>query len=36
MFRPHHVAVLTLNGGAIEEINTFLEPWALTVAHHEG
>jgi RNA polymerase sigma-70 factor (ECF subfamily) len=29
-FRPHHTAVLTLHGGLIDEINTFLEPWALT------
>jgi RNA polymerase sigma-70 factor (ECF subfamily) len=29
-FRPHHTAVLTLRGGTIDEINTFLEPWALT------
>jgi Bacterial protein of unknown function (DUF899) len=34
-FRPHHTAVLTLRGALIEEINTFLEPWALTVAHGE-
>jgi RNA polymerase sigma-70 factor (ECF subfamily) len=35
-FRPHHVAVLTLQGELIEEINTFLEPWALTVARPRG
>jgi RNA polymerase sigma-70 factor (ECF subfamily) len=35
-FRPHHTAVLTLRGGLIGEINTFLEPWAVTVAHGEG
>jgi RNA polymerase sigma-70 factor, ECF subfamily len=29
-FQPHHTAVLTLAGGLIEEINTFLEPWART------
>jgi hypothetical protein len=27
--------VLTLHGGLIDEINTFLEPWALTVARSE-
>ena len=31
-FRAHHTAVLTLQRGLIDEINTFLEPWALTVA----
>ncbi|WP_460348415.1 nuclear transport factor 2 family protein [Actinoallomurus acanthiterrae] len=35
-FRPHHTAVLTLNGELIEEINTFLEPWALTLHTPEG
>ncbi|GAA4261391.1 RNA polymerase subunit sigma-70 [Dactylosporangium darangshiense] len=29
-FRPHHTAVLTLRGELINEINTFLEPWALS------
>jgi RNA polymerase sigma-70 factor (ECF subfamily) len=27
-FRPHHVAVLTLREGLVDEINTFLTPWA--------
>jgi RNA polymerase sigma-70 factor (ECF subfamily) len=35
-FRPHHTAVLTLHGGLIDEIDTFLEPWALTVARSGG
>jgi len=35
-FRPHHTAVLTLRGGLIDEINTFLEPWALTLDAPEG
>lgn len=35
-FRPHHTAVLTLDGGLIGEINTFLEPWALTSHAPEG
>lgn len=35
-FRAHHTAVLTLRGEMIEQINTFLEPWALTVPHHEN
>jgi RNA polymerase sigma-70 factor (ECF subfamily) len=35
-FRPHHTAVLTLHGGLIDEINTFLEPWALDVARSGG
>jgi RNA polymerase sigma-70 factor (ECF subfamily) len=35
-FRPHHTAVLTLEDGLIGELNTFLEPWALTVAHSKG
>ena len=34
-FRPHHTVVLTLHGELIDEINTFLEPWALTVARSE-
>ncbi|MFF5289437.1 RNA polymerase subunit sigma-70 [Paractinoplanes globisporus] len=29
-FRPHHTAVLTLRGELIDEIYTFLEPWALS------
>ena len=31
-FRVHHTAVFTLRDELIDEINTFLEPWALTVA----
>ena len=34
-FRLHHTAVLTLHDGLIGEINTFLEPWALTFARSE-
>jgi RNA polymerase sigma-70 factor (ECF subfamily) len=34
-FHPHHLTVLTLHGGLIAEINTFLEPWALT-SHAPG
>ncbi|MEU8310653.1 RNA polymerase subunit sigma-70 [Actinomadura sp. NPDC048955] len=30
-FRAHHAMVLTLNGGLISHIDTFLEPWALTL-----
>ena len=35
-FRLHHTAVLTLHGGQISEINTFLEPWALAPDAPEG
>jgi RNA polymerase sigma-70 factor (ECF subfamily) len=35
-FRPHHTAVLTLHGGLIEEIDTFLEPWGVTAARSGG
>jgi RNA polymerase sigma-70 factor (ECF subfamily) len=34
-FRLQHTAVLTLRGGLIDEITTFLEPWAL-VSHSAG
>jgi RNA polymerase sigma-70 factor, ECF subfamily len=30
-FQPHHTAVLTLRGALIDEITTFLNPWALTL-----
>jgi RNA polymerase sigma-70 factor (ECF subfamily) len=35
-FRPHHTAVLTLQGGLIGEIDTFFEPGAVTVARSGG
>jgi RNA polymerase sigma-70 factor (ECF subfamily) len=35
-FRPHHTAVLTLHGGLIGGIDTFLEPWALTSHAPQG
>jgi RNA polymerase sigma-70 factor (ECF subfamily) len=35
-FRLHHTAVLTLGGGLVDEINTFLGPWALTLQGPEG
>ncbi|MDL4814145.1 sigma-70 family RNA polymerase sigma factor [Actinomadura opuntiae] len=30
-FRIHHTTVLTLHGELIDQIDTFLEPWALTL-----
>ena len=35
-FRPHHTAVLTLDGELIDQVTTFLRPWALTVARRPG